>query len=115
MYGGEPEIKWFEDLETVFDDTKVLSGYPGESIAVARRKGSDWWVAALANNDGGRQEIKLDFLEPGAKYVAEIYTDDEKAGTRTQVAISTKKVKSTDTLRFDLKPRGGVALKITRI
>lgn len=115
MYGGEPEIKWFEDLETVFDDTKVLSGFPGESIAVARRKGEDWWVAALANNDGGRQEIKLDFLEPGAKYVAEIYTDDEKAGTRTKVAINTKKVKSSDTLRFELKPRGGVALKITRI
>lgn len=35
--------------------------------------------------------------------------------TRTKVAINTKKVKSSDTLRFELKPRGGVALKITRI
>lgn len=46
LYGGEPEIKWFEDLETTFDDTRVLSGYPGKGIVMARRKGDIWWGAA---------------------------------------------------------------------
>lgn len=111
-YKGEPEIKWFEDLETVFDDSRVLSGRPGEGIAMARRKGSTWWAAALANNDGGRQTIDLSFLDPGKKYEATIYTDGgEKVKTRTHVAIDSKKVKNTDKLTFDLAPRGGVAIK----
>ncbi len=111
-YNGEPEIKWFEDLETVFDDTRVLSGRPGEGIAMARRKGDTWWAAALANNDGGRQTVDLSFLEPGKKYEATIYTDGgEKVKTRTHVAVDTKKVKNTDKLAFELAPRGGVAIK----
>ena len=41
-YHGEPEIKWFEDLATTFDDSRVLSGYPGRNITMARRKGDNW-------------------------------------------------------------------------
>lgn len=115
-YHGEPEIKWFEDLETTFDDTRVLSGYPGKEIVMARRKGDTWWAAAMTNNDGGRVSIPLDFLTPGVKYTAEIYTDGgEKVKTATQVSVGSRKVKSTDTLDFSLKPRGGVAIRFTRL
>ena len=113
-YHGEPEIKWFEDLATTFDDSRVLSGYPGRNITMARRKGDNWWVAAMTNNVGHRETINLDFLEPGKKYVAEIYTDGgDKVKTATHVAITNKKVKSGDKLTFDLAPRGGVAIRIT--
>lgn len=113
-YHGEPEISWFENLETTFDDTKVLSGYPGKEITMARRKGSDWWVASMANNEGGKAEIDFSFLEPGKKYIAEIYTDGgEKIKTATHIKIDKKKITSRDTLRFDLLPRGGVALRLT--
>lgn len=115
LYGGEPEIKWFEDLETTFDDTKVLDGYPGKNIAMARRKGDTWWAAALANNEGGEQDISLSFLEPSKKYVAEIYTDDAEVKTRTKVKVSQKKVSGKDTLKFNLAPRGGVAIRFTPV
>ncbi len=112
-YHGEPEVSWFENLETVFDDSRVLSGAPGQGIAMARRKGDRWWVAALANNEGGRQDIDLSFLEPGRKYEAVIYTDGgDKVKTATHVAIGTKKVKNSDKLSFELMPRGGVAIAI---
>lgn len=113
-YHGEPEISWFENLATTFDDTKVLSGYPGKDITMARRKGNDWWVASMANNEGGKTEIDFSFLEPGKKYIAEIYTDGgEKVKTATHIKIDKKKITSRDTLRFDLLPRGGVALRLT--
>lgn len=115
-YHGEPEIKWFEDLATTFDDSRVLSGYPGRNITMARRKSDNWWVAAMTNNDGHRETINLDFLEPGKKYIAEIYTDGgDKVKTATHVAITNKKVKSGDKLTFDLAPRGGVAIRITPV
>ncbi|MCM1066865.1 MAG: glycoside hydrolase family 97 protein [Muribaculaceae bacterium] len=116
MYGGEPEVKWFEDLETTFDDTRVLDGYPGRNIAIARRKGDVWWAAAMTNNDARKQTLDLSFLEPGRKYMAEIYTDgDESTGTRTKVKIERRKVKAGDKLSFDLAPRGGVAARFTLI
>lgn len=115
-YNDEPEIKWFEDLATTFDDSRVLSGYPGRNITMARRKGDNWWVAAMTNNDGHRETINLDFLEPGKRYIAEIYTDGgDKVKTATHVAITNKKVKSGDKLTFDLAPRGGVAIRITPV
>lgn len=114
MYKGESEIKWFEDLETTFDDTRVLGGYPGKDIRIARRKGDTWWVAAMVNNDGSKEEIDLSqILEPGRKYTAEIYTDgDGKTNTRTNVAMSTRKVTAKDKLSFDVPGRGGVAMRI---
>lgn len=115
LYNGEPEIKWFEDLETTFDDTKVLDGYPGKNLVMARRKGDTWWTAALANNDGGEQEISLSFLDPSKKYIAEIYTDDSEVKTRTKVKVSQKKVSGKDTLKFNLAPRGGVAIRFTPV
>lgn len=116
MYKGEPEIKWFEDLETTFDDTRVLDGYPGRDIVMARRKGDIWWVAALVNNEGAREEIDLSFLDPGRRYTAEIYTDGgDKVKTATQVAMSTRKVSAKDKLKFDVAPRGGVAIRLVPV
>ncbi|MCI9286172.1 MAG: glycoside hydrolase family 97 protein [Muribaculaceae bacterium] len=113
LYQGEPEIKWFEDLETVFDDTKVIDGYPGKGITMARRKGDIWWVASMTSSDGGTASIPMSFLDPDRKYTAEIYTDGgDKVKTRTHVKTSTRKVSAKDTLKFDLMPRGGVAIRV---
>ena len=62
---GEPEIEWFENLQTVFDDTKVLEGAPGKHITMARRKGNEWFVGALTNNEGSAQSVNLSLLDKG--------------------------------------------------
>ena len=114
-YEGEPEISWFENLKTVWDDSKVISGHPGEHIVMARRNGNDWWVGAMTNNDGRHIDIPLDFLEEGASYTATLYTDDPKAPTKTKVKVAQKKVKKGKQLPLDLLPRGGAAIHITKI
>lgn len=114
LYQGEKEIKWFEDLATIFDDTKVLDGYPGKGITIARRKDDIWWAAALANNEGGSAIFDLShFLTPGKRYEAEIYSDEKegKNRSRTGVAVTRKKVKSSDILKFDIPAKGGVAIR----
>lgn len=113
-YNGEPEIEWFERLRTVWDDTRVLSGMPGRHIAMARRSGSDWWVGAMTGNDARELPLTLDFLEPGAKYTARIFTDDPSVPTATQVKCTTRSVNSKTKMNLKLLPRGGAAMIITK-
>ena len=108
---NEPELNFFDALPTVWDDTRIISGQIGEQIAVARKKDGVWFVAAITNNDARTIRLDMDFLEPGKKYAATIYTDGgEKVKTRTHVAVTDKSVTSKTVLKFDLLPRGGVAM-----
>lgn len=106
-YHGEPEIEWFETLPTVFDDTRVIDGEPGRNIIMMRRNGDEYRLALMTNNDARTDKVSLDFLKPGVKYEATIYTDDPETDTATRVAVKHRKVTSRDTLKFDLLPRGG--------
>lgn len=116
FYQGEPEIEWFENLQTVFDDTKVLDGAPGKNITMARRKGEDWFVAAMTNNNGSKENISLSFLDKDKTYLASIYTDGgDKVKTRTGVACTYLLVDASMTMKFDLKPSGGAAIRLVPI
>lgn len=116
FYQGEPEIEWFENLQTVFDDTKVLDGAPGKNITMARRKGEDWFVAVMTNNNGSKENISLSFLDKDKTYLASIYTDGgDKVKTRTGVACTYLLVDASMTMKFDLKPSGGAAIRLVPI
>ena len=116
FYHGEPEVEWFENLQTVFDDTKVLNGTPGKNVTMARRKGQEWFLGAMTNNEGSREEIPLDFLDKNKVYLASVYTDGgEKVKTRTQVECSYLLVDASMTMKFDLKPSGGAAVRFVPV
>lgn len=55
-------------LPTVWDETRLLAGYPGESVVMARRNGSTWYIAGINGKDEP-QTITFDtsFL-PKGKY-----------------------------------------------
>ena len=112
LYQGEKEIAFFDAVKTVWDDTRVLNGEVGKYITVARRSGEEWFVGAITNNDARTVEVPLTFLEPGIKYMASIYYDDEKLNSRTNVNIKVQKTDSSKKLAFDLKAGGGVAIRI---
>ncbi len=115
-YEGEPEIEWFENLQTVFDDSKVLAGWPGRNIIMARRKGDDWFVGIMTNNNGSEEHIDMSFLKPGQTYLAHIYTDGGKeVQTRTGVKCSYLLIEASQTMNFCLKPRGGAAIRLIPI
>lgn len=116
LYQGEPEIEWFENLQTTFDDSRVLSGMPGKGIVMARRKGAEWFVGILTNNDGGTETVDLSFLDEGKEYLARIYTDGgEEVKTRTHVECTYLRVNASQTLKFRLKPRGGAAVQFVEL
>lgn len=110
----EPELEFFDEVPTVWDDTKVIDGVPGEFITMARRSGSDWFIGTITNTDARKLSIPLTFLESGVNYTAHIYEDNPKVKTRTKVGIKRVKVTDKSVLEADLFPSGGQAIRIVK-
>ena len=116
FYNGEPEIEWFENLQTVFDESHVLDGMPGKNITMARRKGKEWFVGMLTNNEGSAETLDCSFLDKNQMYLASIYTDGgEEVKTKTRVKCSYVLVGAEDVIKFTLKPRGGAAVRLVPV
>ncbi len=57
-------IDFLKNVPVVWDETRLVDGYPGKFVVIARRAGSKWYVAAThAGNEGREIPIKL----PGLK------------------------------------------------
>ena len=113
---GEPELSWFDHLPTTWDDTRVLSGQPGEHIVIARRKGNTWYLAAMAGNEPRTLDIELcQLLELGQTYTFTRYEDDPTISTATHIRVSEQTLRLTSRrshLTLSLQPSGGAVLRI---
>ena len=56
VYYGLPEQvrQFLSVLPTAWDDTKLLAGYPGTEVVMARRKGDVWYIAGINGTDEPR-------------------------------------------------------------
>lgn len=111
-YRGEPEIEFFRHVPTVWDETRVLDGEIGKYAAIARRAGKEWFVGVINGRQPRELRIRLGFLEPTARYIAHLYSDDDTVATRTKVAVATREVSAQTVLDEPLKAAGGLALWI---
>lgn len=81
-----------------------------------RRKGEDYWLGVITNNESSQQEVKLDFLKSGVEYIASVYTDGgNEIKTKTHVKCSYFKVNSHMKMRLNLISRGGAAIKFVPV
>jgi len=108
----EPELEYFDHISTVWDDTKVLDGEIAKYISIARRKGEEWFVGTITNNDARILKIPLSFLSAGKKYVARIYYDDSTSKVRTKISIKELAVDASTVLDTKLMASGGQAIWI---
>lgn len=114
-YEGQPAFQFIKDVPATWDETKFVSGAPGESVAIARRNGDAWYLGAMTNWTGREIEIPLTFLGAG-RYTAEIYADAPDADKNPKnVAISKKTVKNNATLKATLAPGGGYAVRFVPV
>jgi hypothetical protein len=112
---NEPELEFWDKIPTSWDETKVLQGKPGEYISTARRKGDDWFIGTITNNDARTIQLKFDFLPGGKEYTATIYSDDDAVQTKTKVGLVKKVVTAATVLNVNLKPSGGQAIWLTPV
>lgn len=107
------ELKLWENIPTVWNDTKVISGEIGEYIIVARRSGKEWYVGGITNTSARSLNMDFSFLDSGKKYKAVIYNDD--AYSEETVRITDKLITSKDKMMFLLKASGGFAMKLIEL
>ncbi|CAN0464669.1 unnamed protein product, partial [Scytosiphon promiscuus] len=72
--GNEPELEFFNNVPTTWDETKVLQAEIGEIGVIARRKGNDWFVGGINGRIARNLNIDFSFLESGVRYKAKVYS-----------------------------------------
>lgn len=110
-------FQFIKDVPVDWDDTKVLEAEPGDYITYARKqKDADNWFVGRTNDEEARtSKIKLDFLTPGKKYIATIYSDKKDAHYKNNpkaYEIKQIKVNSKTKLSQYCAPGGGYAISI---
>jgi len=109
----EPELEFFDRLPATWDDSKLLSGKPGEHVIEARRHGDKWFLGVITNNDARKLILPLNFISPNKKYVAHIYNDGgDEIQTATKVKIEPVIVDSKSLIQLSLKASGGCAIRL---
>ncbi len=111
-FHNEPELEFFRQVPTVWDDTKVLNGAIGDYATIARQSGDQWFLGTINGSVSRQLQIPLDFLTDGVNYVARIYFDDSSVPTATHVGIQTLVVDSQTILNSLLMVGGGQAIWI---
>lgn len=107
---GEEELAFWWKCPTVFDESKALSGEPGEYIVQMRRAGKEYFVGAMTNTTGRTVTIPTDFLPRKSKYVVTVYNDDPTLDTRTHVRATKRQIRAGESITLQLQPSGGAAL-----
>ncbi|MGL4738070.1 MAG: glycoside hydrolase family 97 N-terminal domain-containing protein [Cellulosilyticaceae bacterium] len=110
MDEGE-ELTFFDELATVWDETKILNGEIGKYVAMARRKEDQWFVGIMNATEKRTFTVALDFLAPGKSYQAWIHTDDVNLKTRTKVRTQVIEVSSEISLTYEVEEDNGVAIR----
>jgi len=97
-------------LPCTWDETRVLQGTLGQYISVARRKGVEWFVGTITNNNARTLQLAFNFLPPGKTFTAKIYSDDPAMDTPTKVKTEQRNVDATTILNIRLPASGGLAV-----
>ncbi|MCK9627440.1 MAG: glycoside hydrolase family 97 protein [Bacteroidales bacterium] len=110
-------FQFIKDVALDWDESIYLEAEPGEYITVARRaKGSEkWFVGNVCGEKGFESVISLDFLTPGMKYTATIYSDSKDADyKKNPQSYHIKRVNVTSKTKLTQKsaPGGGYAISI---
>jgi alpha-glucosidase len=112
-YRQLPEtVKSFlKTVPTVWDETRLLDGYPGKDVTIARRRGDTWYVGGLnAEIKEKVQELKFSFLKKGVRYKCSLIADGKHDREFNSSSIE---VDESDSVNVRLLRRGGFVSVLT--
>jgi len=108
VYEAAPdEFAFIKNIPTVWDDTKVLAGHPGDFIVIARKKGQTWYMGSMTDENPRKLSVPLNFLDPDKKYNAKIYCDALDADRNPEHVIISDLIVSASTVLSVVMVGGG--------
>ena len=105
----QPVQDFFGTLPTVWDETRLVSGYPGEYAVLARRSGTTWYVAGVNGTDTNKSiplPIK-DFIS-SKKHTTFFADSEDKSQPWSVTHPKMKQIPDS----IQCQPRGGFVLII---
>jgi alpha-glucosidase len=115
-YREEQEtVDFITSIPTTWDETRVLEAAVSDYVVIARRKGDDWFLAAMTDDTSRSFELTLDFLNDES-YEIESFSDGMNADNYAEDYKREKKeVGRNDTLILNLVGGGGWVAQIRKI
>ena len=110
-------FQFIKDVAVDWDDSRYLEAEPGRYIVAARKaKGTNnWFVGCTASEHGHTSALKLNFLDPGKKYIATVYADAKDAHYKSNpqaYVIKRGVVTAKSVLKLTAAAGGGYAISI---
>lgn len=107
VYKALPEYvqSFVKQLPTVWDESKMIYGYPGRDVVMARRSGEKWFIGGINGEMADKAiTLDLDFLPEGKSYTAKMITDgiDGKSFIANEISV-----KKGDRLPVKMLSAGG--------
>ncbi|HJQ23556.1 MAG TPA: glycoside hydrolase family 97 protein [Blastocatellia bacterium] len=117
-YRNQPGSEFLKIVPTSWDETRVLAGQIGEFVAIARRRGREWFVGAMTNEQARDIQVPLDFLG-GDSYQLSGFVDGAKPTDVRRLAeviiggklLTTGKRNGANHLNLKLAAGGGCVLR----
>ena len=82
------ELDFMKQVPTTWDETRFIDGYPGKYIVLARRHGTQWYVAAMNAEPQAKQlTLDLSVLDGFAIESATLLTDGPDGQTPQQLPL----------------------------
>jgi alpha-glucosidase len=109
-YDNAAGYDFVKQVPAAWDETRFLGGDIDSHVVVARRKGADWYIGVMGNEQAREISVPLTFLGEG-RFKARIWADGDSP---TALSISERTVGANDTLTLRLAPSGGAVVRIGR-
>ena len=101
--------EFLQRVPTVWDDTRVLEGMPGEFITIARRAGDTWYLAGLTGEAERTAHVPLSLmgLLPGS-HSLHLWTDAPDSDSHPEKVVESERaVTAGDVLKVEMGPGSG--------
>jgi len=114
-YEDQKELDFLKAVPASWDETRVLDGVPPNYIAIARRRGREWFVGAITDGEARTLALPLGFLGSG-EYDAEIFADGPNAAAQPKDSVAgRRRVNARTALDLHLAPGGGCAIRLVPV
>ena len=115
VYRAYPEsLEFYRHLPSVWDESRGVEGEIGEYVAVLRRKGDQWYYAAITDRHPRILQLPLDFLGDGP-YRATVYADTPETEKDPRiVGITRQTVDRSRKLEINMIHEGGQVIVFTK-